>query len=87
MAKSNLALLTEAVDGLSLDQVNRFDAYVLGALSIHTTPERWQSILDAAKAHFAMEDSPCPATGVGGIHSDAFLEGEGRCEWCGALPR
>lgn len=28
----------------------------------------------------------CPAVGVMGIHSDAYLEGEGPCQWCGATP-
>lgn len=29
----------------------------------------------------------CPATGVFGIHSDEYLEGEGNCQWCGARPQ
>jgi co-chaperonin GroES (HSP10) len=28
----------------------------------------------------------CPQVGVGGMHSEAFLEGDGPCEWCGAKP-
>jgi hypothetical protein len=31
-------------------------------------------------------DGGCPAIGTYGIHSAAFLEGEGPCCWCGEHP-
>ena len=33
-----------------------------------------------------MSQVDCLQPGSGGVHSDAYLEGDGRCAWCGALP-
>jgi hypothetical protein len=29
----------------------------------------------------------CPQPGNSGVHSDAYLEGEARCRYCGAEPK
>lgn len=34
-----------------------------------------------------IDDEPqCPAIGTWGIHSDEYLEDEGSCQYCGAVP-
>lgn len=55
---TNLELLREAEKGLRLDDMHRFDAYMLGALSVLVSPETWQKVLSQALYAAAAANTP-----------------------------